>query len=82
MTGGSGKPTTFIGRGRSSSQRQTAATTSTPCTIQMTIRMVCHEPNWVETTPGKSWFTIFRNYGPLQPWFDQTWRLNEFEPLG
>jgi len=41
-----------------------------------------HEPNWVETTPGKSWFTIFRNYGPLQPWFDQTWRLNEFEPLG
>jgi hypothetical protein len=38
--------------------------------------------NWVETIPGKSWFPIFRAYGPLQPWFDQTWRLNEFEPIG
>jgi hypothetical protein len=40
-----------------------------------------NESNWVETTPGKSWFQLFRLYGPLQPWFDQTWRLNEFEPL-
>lgn len=39
------------------------------------------ESNWVETLPGKSWFQLFRLYGPLQPWFDQTWRLNEFEPL-
>jgi hypothetical protein len=39
------------------------------------------ESNWVETTPGKAWFQLFRLYGPLQPWFDQTWRLNEFEPL-
>ena len=39
------------------------------------------ETNWVETIPGKSWFQLFRIYGPLQPWFDQTWRLNEFEPL-
>jgi hypothetical protein len=39
------------------------------------------ETNWVETIPGKSWFQLFRLYGPLQPWFDQTWRLNEFEPL-
>jgi hypothetical protein len=39
------------------------------------------ESNWVETAPGKSWFPIFRLYGPLQSWFDQTWRLNEFEPL-
>ena len=37
--------------------------------------------NWVETIPGKSWFQLFRLYGPLQPWFDQTWKLNEFEPL-
>jgi hypothetical protein len=40
------------------------------------------ESNWVETIPGKSWFQLFRLYGPLQPWFDQTWKLNEFEPLG
>ena len=39
------------------------------------------ETNWVETIPGKSWFQLFRLYGPLQPWFDQTWRLNEFEPV-
>jgi hypothetical protein len=38
------------------------------------------ETNWVETIPGKSWFQLFRIHGPLQAWFDQTWRLNEFEP--
>jgi hypothetical protein len=39
------------------------------------------ESNWVETIPGKSWFPLVRIYGPLRPWFDQTWRLHEFEPL-
>lgn len=39
------------------------------------------ESNWVETIPGKSWFQLFRLYGPLEAWFDQTWTLNEFEPL-
>lgn len=28
--------------------------------------------------PGKSWFTIFRLYGPLKPWFDQSWKLEDF----
>jgi hypothetical protein len=40
-----------------------------------------HDANWVQTIPGKSWFVIFRLFGPLQPWFDQTWTLNEFEPI-
>jgi hypothetical protein len=35
--------------------------------------------NWVQTIPGKSWFTIFRLYGPLQPWFDKTWKLPDIE---
>ncbi|MEV0059706.1 DUF1254 domain-containing protein [Nocardia sp. NPDC050718] len=39
------------------------------------------ESNWVQTVPGKSWFPLFRLYGPLDPWFDQTWKLNEFEPI-
>jgi len=39
------------------------------------------ESNWVETVPGKAWFQLFRIYGPLEPWFDQSWRLNEFEPI-
>ena len=37
------------------------------------------DSNWIETLPVKSWFPIFRLYGPLEPWFDQTWRLHEFE---
>jgi hypothetical protein len=40
------------------------------------------ESNWVRTVPGKSWFTILRLYGPLQAWFDKTWRPGEIEPVG
>ncbi|MGB0717276.1 MAG: DUF1254 domain-containing protein [Phycisphaerae bacterium] len=32
------------------------------------------ENNWVQTVPGKGWNMLFRLYGPLQPWFDKTWR--------
>jgi len=39
------------------------------------------EGNWVQTVPGKSWNTIFRLYGPLEPWFDQTWRPGEIERI-
>lgn len=35
------------------------------------------ENNWVQTIPGKSWLTIFRLYGPLGPWFDKSWKLND-----
>ncbi|GLS28394.1 Uncharacterized conserved protein [Mesorhizobium albiziae] len=35
------------------------------------------ENNWIETRPGKGWFVIFRLYGPLEPWFDKTWRPGE-----
>ena len=37
------------------------------------------ESNWVQTIPGKGWNTIFRLYGPLESWFDQTWRPGEIE---
>jgi hypothetical protein len=37
------------------------------------------EPNWVQTIPGESWFTILRLYGPLEPWFNKTWRPGEIE---
>jgi hypothetical protein len=37
------------------------------------------ESNWVQTVPGKGWNTIFRLYGPLESWFDQTWRPGEIE---
>ncbi|MEE4146788.1 MAG: DUF1254 domain-containing protein [Halieaceae bacterium] len=37
------------------------------------------EGNWLQTVPGKSWFTILRMYGPLQPWIDKSWRPGEIE---
>jgi len=37
------------------------------------------EANWVQTIPGKGWFMILRLYGPLEPWFDKTWRPGEIE---
>jgi hypothetical protein len=37
------------------------------------------ENNWIQTIPGKGWNMLFRLYGPLEPWFDKTWKLNEIE---
>jgi hypothetical protein len=37
------------------------------------------EKNWVETVPGKNWFCLFRLYGPLDPWFEKTWKPGDFE---
>jgi hypothetical protein len=38
-----------------------------------------HETNWVQTVPGKGWNVLLRLYGPLQSWFDKTWKPGEFE---
>jgi hypothetical protein len=35
--------------------------------------------NWIQTAPGRGWFTVLRLYSPLQPWFDKTWRPGEIE---
>jgi hypothetical protein len=37
--------------------------------------------NWVQTVPGKGWNIILRLYGPLEPWFDKTWRPGEIKPV-
>ena len=37
------------------------------------------EANWTQTVPGKSWFAYLRMYGPLEPYFDKTWKPGEFE---
>ena len=39
------------------------------------------ENNWVQTIPGKGWNTLLRLYGPLEPWFNKTWRPGEIEPV-
>ena len=35
--------------------------------------------NWVQTMPGKSYFVFLRLYGPLEPWFEKTWKPGDFE---
>ena len=37
------------------------------------------ENNWVQTVPGKGFWLILRLYGPLEPWFDKTWRPGKIE---
>jgi len=37
------------------------------------------EHNWVQTMPGKGYSVLLRLYGPLEPWFNQTWRPGDFE---
>jgi hypothetical protein len=40
-----------------------------------------HEANWIQTVPGKGWFLILRLYGPLEQWFDHTWRPGELDQI-
>jgi len=37
------------------------------------------EPNWVQTIPGQTWFTLLRLYGPLEAWFNKTWKPGDIE---
>jgi hypothetical protein len=37
--------------------------------------------NWIQTLPGKGWFTILRLYSPLPPFFDKSWRAGEIEEV-
>jgi hypothetical protein len=39
------------------------------------------ENNWIQTIPGKGWFTFLRLYGPGKAWFDKAWRPGEIEPV-
>ena len=37
------------------------------------------EGNWIQTMPGKGWWTILRLYSPKEPFFTKEWRLSEVE---
>lgn len=37
------------------------------------------EGNWVQTMPGKGYSAALRLYGPLEPWFNQSWRPGDIE---
>ncbi len=38
-----------------------------------------HENNWIQTDPNKGWNTILRLYGPLEPFYDKTWKPGDPE---
>lgn len=40
------------------------------------------ESNWMKTVGDDGWFVYFRLYAPLQPFFDKTFTLPDFEPVG
>jgi hypothetical protein len=35
------------------------------------------EKNWVKTIPGEGWEILLRLYGPLEPYFDRTWKPDD-----
>ncbi|WP_044300823.1 DUF1254 domain-containing protein [Rhodopirellula sallentina] len=35
--------------------------------------------NWIQSVPGKGWHTIFRLYGPLEPFYDKSWKPSDPE---
>jgi len=37
------------------------------------------EDNWIQTIPGQGFFVMFRLYGPLEPLFDGSWKLDDIE---
>jgi hypothetical protein len=39
------------------------------------------EGQWIQTTPGKGWFTYFRIYGPKEAAFDGSWKPGDFEVM-
>lgn len=38
-----------------------------------------HASNWVQTMPNKGYSVALRLYGPLEPWFDKSWRPGDPE---
>jgi hypothetical protein len=40
------------------------------------------EANWIRSVPGKGWFTILRLYGPLEGYFDGSWKPTDIVRRG
>src|SRR3954454_17878966 len=43
-------------------------------------RRAGREANWVQTIPDRHWFSYFRLYGPLEAYFDRSWKLGYITP--
>jgi hypothetical protein len=37
------------------------------------------ESNWIQTMPRKGFNVLLRLYGPLEPWFDKSWKPGDLE---
>ena len=37
------------------------------------------ENNWVQTMPGQGYNVLLRLHGPLEPWFDRSWKPGDFQ---
>jgi hypothetical protein len=37
--------------------------------------------NWIRTLPNLGWFPMIRQYGPLEPWIDGSWKPDDLEPV-
>ena len=42
------------------------------------LRFMAAQKNWIQTMPGKGFHVLLRLYGPLEPWFDKTWKPGDF----
>lgn len=40
-----------------------------------------YEQNWVQTVPGRHWFSYFRLYAPTAAYFDRSWKLDDIEKV-
>jgi len=40
-----------------------------------------HQDNWIQTMPGKGYNVLLRLYGPLEAWFDKSWKPGDFVPV-
>ncbi len=39
------------------------------------------ESNWIETVPNKGFLVEIRLYGPLEAYFDRTWKMSDVERI-
>jgi hypothetical protein len=37
--------------------------------------------NWIQTLPGRGWFTYFRFYAATEAYFDKSWQLHDIEEI-
>ena len=36
-----------------------------------------HKQNWVQTLENRHWFAYVRLYGPMEPYFDKSWAMDD-----